>query len=267
MGSRPEGLGEWYAARFQDQSVVDRYHLRPTYPAETFEILSSLIVDEPRRVLDAGCGPGNLTRPLAAYVEQIDAVDISRPMLARARTLSGGDSPKIRWLLGRVEDVDLQPPYTLITAGESIHWMDWDVILPRFAGLLTSHGVLAIVSADYQQMPPWYEAYIALLKRFSNNPKYVPIDLMAEFEKRRLFQRQGEATTAPEPLRQSIEDWIAAQHARSSLSLDTMTSEQAAQFDAEMREALLPFAQDGFVTMQIAGHIVWGKPLAPVEGV
>ena len=266
MLSRPESLGEWYAARFQDQSVVDRYHLRPTYPAETFEILNNLIVDEPRCVLDVGCGPGNLARPLAAYVQRIDAVDISPPMLARARTLPGGDSPKIRWLLGRAEDVELQPPYALITAGDSIHWMEWNVVLPRFAGLLTPRGMLAIAQVEYESSPPWYDGYLALAKRFSNNPNYVPIDLIAEFEKRQLFKKQGEAVTAPEPLRQPIEDCIAAQHARSSLSLDTMTSEQAAQFDWEMRELLLPFAQDDCVTMQITGRVVWGKPLAPPEG-
>lgn len=266
MVSRPEWLGEWHAARFQDQSVVDRYHLRPTYPAETFEILNNLIVDEPRHVLDVGCGPGNLARPLAAYVERVDAVDISPPMLARARMLPGGDSPKIRWLLGRAEDVELLPPYALITAGDSIHWMEWDVVLPRFAGLLTPRGMLAIAHVEYGSPLPWYDGYLALTKRFSNNPNYVPIDLIAELEKRRLFQKQGEAVTAPEPLRQPIGEFIAAQHARSSLSLDTMTSEQAARFDREMRELLLPFAQDDCVTMQITGRVVWGKPLALPEG-
>lgn len=29
--------------RFADQSVVDRYHLRPTYSPETFTILNALI--------------------------------------------------------------------------------------------------------------------------------------------------------------------------------------------------------------------------------
>jgi ubiquinone/menaquinone biosynthesis C-methylase UbiE len=134
MIPRPESLGEQFAARFQDQSVVDRYHLRPTYPSEIFAFLNELIVDEPRTVLDVGCGSGNLARPLAAYVERIDAVDISRPMLERARALPGGDSPKIRWLHGRAEDVELQPPYVLITAGESLHWMDWGVVLPRLHG-------------------------------------------------------------------------------------------------------------------------------------
>ncbi len=134
MISHPESHSERFAVRFQDQSVVDRYHLRPTYPPETFTILNELIVDEPRTVLDVGCGTGNIARPLAEYVERVDAVDFSLPMLLRARTLPGGDSPKIRWLPGRAEEVETQPPYALITAGESLHWMDWGVIL------LVSHG-------------------------------------------------------------------------------------------------------------------------------
>ena len=166
MIQRPESHGERYAARFQDQSVVDRYHMRPTYPPETFAILNALIVDEPRAVLDVGCGTGNVARPLAEYVERIDAVDMSFPMLERARTLPGGDSPKIRWLHGRAEDVELQPPYTLVTAGESLHWMDWAVILPRFARILTPHGMLAIVHTVDQPVP-WREGYLQIVRRFS----------------------------------------------------------------------------------------------------
>lgn len=263
MAAYPEHPREWYAARFQDQSVVDRYPLRPLYPAETFQILRSLVVDRPASVLDVGCGPGNLARPLAALVERVDAVDISRPMLQLARTLPAGEAPGLRWLLGRAEDIALRPPYALITAGESIHWMDWDVVFPRFAGLLTPHGVLAIAGVQYQPLPPWYKEFEGLVRRFSSNPAYVPIDLVAVCEQRRLFQKVGEATTASEPWRQSIDAYIGAQHARSTLSLETMTPEQATQFDAELRALLQPYAQDDMLTMQIAGHLVWGRPCAP----
>lgn len=264
MASSPERPKEWYAARFQDQSVVDRYLLRPTYPAQTFEILCDLLVDRPGCVLDVGCGPGNLARPLAACVERVDAVDISLPMLQLARTLPGGDSPKIRWLAGRAEDVALQAPYALITAGESIHWLDWDSVFPRFASVLTPRGVLALAQVQYQPLPPWYEGFLALVRRFSSNPTFVPVDLVAEFEHRRLFQKQGEVTTTPVVLQQTIEEYIAAQHARSTLSLETMPSQWAVQFAARMRELLLPFAQDNMLSMQIAGQIVWGKPCAPL---
>ncbi len=260
MIPRYEFLGAPYSTRFQDQSVVDRYHLRPTYPPETFTLLNALIVDEPRAVLDVGCGTGNLARPLAAYVERVDAVDISEPMLQRARTLPGGDSPRIRWLVGQAEDAEAQPPYALITAGESLHWMDWGVALPRFAQMLTPRGALAIVQVE-EQAAPWRKGYIQIVRRFSSNPTYRPVDLIAELERYHLFQKQGEQVTAPVAWRQTIADYIAAQHARSALSLETMTASQAAQFASEMQALLSPHAQNGQLTMQIIGRVVWGKPL------
>ncbi len=259
MISRPESLGEQYAARFQNQSVVDRYHLRPTYPPEIFTLLNALVVDEPRTVLDVGCGTGNVARPLANSVERVDAVDRSLPMLARARTLPGGDSPKIRWLHGRAEDVETQPPYALVTAGESLHWMDWEVVLPRFAREVSPHGMLAILYLVDQPVP-WREGYLQIVRRFTTNPTYVPFDWIAELEKYQLFQQLGERKTAAVSVRQTVEDYVAAQHARSSLSLETMTAEQAAQFDTEMQALLLPFAQDSLLTLSVVGGLTWGKP-------
>ena len=244
--------------RFQDQSVVDRYHLRPTYSPETFTILNELIVDEPRVVLDMGCGTGNVTRPLAGYVERIDAIDLSLPMLERARTLPGGDSPKIRWLHGRTEDVELEPPYALVTAAESLHWMEWDVVLPRLARVLTQHGLLAILNVEERPVP-WHEGYRQIEQRFTNNPAYQPFDWITALEKERLFQKLGthEAEVA---VSQTVEDYITAKHGRSILSLDTMTASQATQFDTEMQALLLPFAQDGLLTFSVIGRIIWGKP-------
>ena len=247
------------AGRFQDQSVVDRYHLRPTYPPETFTLLSELIIDEPRVVLDVGCGTGNVARPLAEYVERIDALDLSLPMLESARTLPGGDSPKIRWWHGRAEDVELEPPYALVTAGESLHWMEWDVVLPRLARVLTAHGLLAIAFVE-EQSAPWSEGSDRIKQRFTNNPTYQSFDWIAELKKERLFQQLGYHLTTPVSVKQTIEDYIAAQHARSTLSLDTMTAGQARQFDREMQALLLPFAPDGLLSFSVVGGIRWGKP-------
>ncbi|GEM_PF-3621096 len=160
--------GAHHAGRFQDQSVVDRYHLRPAYPPETFTVLNELIADEPRVILDLGCGTGNIARPLAAYetVERIDAVDLSLPMIERGKTLPGGDSPKIRWRHGRAEDVELNLPYALVTAGESLHWMTWDVVLPRLARVLTPHGVLAIAYMHEKSMP-WSMGAKRIEQRFT----------------------------------------------------------------------------------------------------
>ncbi len=75
-----------------------------------------------------------------------------------------------------------------------------------------------------------------------------------------MFQRLGKRETAPVVVKQAVEDYIAGQHARSTLSLDTMTAEQATQFDREMQALLFPFAQDGLLTYSVTGGITWGKP-------
>ena len=65
MEPKPPGWSAEYGAWFQEPSVAERYDFRPPYPAEVFEILTSLLGDGPRTVLDAGCGTGDLARRLA----------------------------------------------------------------------------------------------------------------------------------------------------------------------------------------------------------
>jgi ubiquinone/menaquinone biosynthesis C-methylase UbiE len=256
---KPDFLGPLHAARFQDQSVVDRYHLRPTCPPETFRILADLISDEPRTVLDVGCGTGDIARNLLDYVEHIDAVDISLPMMEKGKTQPGGNSPKIRWLHGSAEDIELAPSYALVTAGQSIHWMDWHIVLPRFQQMLTPHGFLAILGPE-EESAPWDVPLINSIKRHSTNQNYQPVDLIAELEQRHLFQKVGETFTGLTLFTQPLRDYIEAFHAKSSLSRDNMTHEAAEAFDAELRETLTPYAQNGNITVQVVGHVVWGKP-------
>lgn len=260
MQPKPDFWGAEFGTRFQNQNVADRYHLRATYPPETFRILANLITDEPHVLLDAGCGTGDVARHMLDYVERIDAVDISIPMMEHGKASPGGNSPKIRWLYGAIEDIPLEPPYALVTTGQSLHWMDWDVVLPRFARLLTPHGVLAVLDSD--PVPnAWSEDLHKINRRYSTNPHYQRFDMIEEMEKRRLFQKEGEMCTLPVSFEQTVEDQIEGFHSQSSLSRDHMTPENAAAFDAEMRELLNSHTQDGKVTIQVYSHIVWGKPL------
>jgi trans-aconitate methyltransferase len=266
MIRQPDKYGREFAVRFQDQSVVDRYHLRPAYPPETFRILAGLISDMPRAVLDAGCGRGDISRNLLPYVDRIDAVDISLPMIERGKSLPGGDNPRLHWLHGRIEDLHLDPPYALITAGRSLHWMDWDVALPRFAQILTPNGYLAILNTRAHHSP-WHDTLRAITSRYTSRTRSGSIRLLEELEQRHLFQKLGEASTAPVLQHQPLDDYIEALHSRSGFSRDYMSQDAADTLDNEVRAALLPFAINGQLTEEFIGHIVWGHPLQPgVEG-
>ena len=133
--------------------MVSAYPARPAYPSAVIALLADLVHDTPRVVLDIGCGTGELARRLALLVDRVDAVDFSAGMLDLGRRLSGGDVPTVNWIVGTAEDVALNGPYALITAGKSLHWMDWDVVLPRFARVLTTRGVLAIVDRSWEGEP------------------------------------------------------------------------------------------------------------------
>src|SRR5579884_490460 len=148
MLQKPEHFASRHGQVFQDRSVVEAYHYRPPYPTEVFDTLESFIQGEPRRVLDVGCGIGYIARELMNRVEQLDAVDFSRHMLEVGKSLPNGDNPRLRWLYGAVEEIELDPPYTLVTAGESIHWMNWNIVLPRFHHVLVQGGYLAIVEHE-----------------------------------------------------------------------------------------------------------------------
>ena len=125
MEPKPEFLGRQFATAFADVSVAESYRHRPPFSPQTFEVLNQLIRDEPRRLLDAGSGTGALARHLVQIAESVDAVDASQAMMDQGKNLPDGKHPHLNWILGRIEDVSLIGPYSLITAGNSLHWMDW----------------------------------------------------------------------------------------------------------------------------------------------
>ncbi len=179
MEPKPKGWSRAYGGVFAERSVVDRYHLRPPYPPDALDLLSALARGRP--VIEAGCGIGELARRLAPRVRRVDAVDVSEPMVEHGRGLAGGDVQSLRWIVAAVEEAPLDPPYGLVVAGESIHWFDWDIALPRFAAILEADGLLALVRAPYRRstssepvatrISPATRATVTELRSAPSNPR------------------------------------------------------------------------------------------------
>jgi len=262
---RPEHLGVEYAARFRDQGVVDTYHFRPPYPEETFDILASLITDEPRAALDVGCGSGDIARRLVERVERVDAVDFSRPMIEKGKTLPNGNNPRLRWIYGPAEQAPFDLPYALIAGGQSLHWMDWDIVLPRLREALAPHGYLAVLNTEgslpWHDALPWDEEVGKIVKQYSTSPKYEEFDMIEEWQARGLFEKFGEKETAPVWFAQPLDEYIAAFHSMSSLSREHMGEENADSFDREVRAVVSKYSTNGMIEKQVYGTIVWGRPL------
>jgi len=257
---KPSCYSQGHASAFQEAPVADAYAYRPPYPPGVFTLLVDLLPHDAQRLLDVGCGTGAVARHLIHLGLPIDAVDISEAMVTRGKQLPNGDHSLLQWHIGAIETVDLTPPYGLITAGESLHWMEWETILPRFAHLLQSNGNLVILDLGHETVP-WSAELGKLIQQYSTNQTYQPIDLIAELTSRGLFAEKGRTTTAPWPFKQSVEAYVESFHGRASFSRERMRTADAETFDNAVQEAVRQYTQHD-VELPIVATVVWGKPLA-----
>jgi SAM-dependent methyltransferase len=244
------------AEAFGYPGVASAYRHRPPYPAEVFSVLTGLIGDSPRTVLDLGAGEGALARPLAALVDQVDAVDISAAMVEEGRRQPGGDAPNLRWIVGAAETAPLGGPYALVTAGASMHWMRWRATFERLAAVMTDGAFVAIGGHGHEN-PPGLEEVIVRYSRSSNyDPDFRLVDALAETG---LFEPAGEVMTGPTAFRQRTEDYIEYLHSTSSLAREWMEPAEAAAFDREVAEVVAPFAIDGWLDLPVTARFTWGR--------
>ena len=260
---RPPQYQDEYAARFKHRNLAESYELRPPYPDETFRILLGLPGASSGRVLDAGCGTGRIARSLVDHVAGVDAVDFSREMIRVGKSLDKGGHPNLNWILGRVEEVELNPGYSLVTAGASIHWMDWSVVFPKFHEILKPDGNVAIVEGDRPFNAPWGEAERELIRQYSTNRHYKQIDLIKELVDRDHLFPVGDMRTAPVSFSQTVEAYVESLHSRESMSREHMGDSNVRAFDTELSRLLADFADDeGSLHFQLQTRVVWGRPLA-----
>ena len=254
--------------------MAENYVFRPPYPAEAYDVLLELLRGHPRVLLDAGCGTGKITLGLIDQIDQADAVDPSAAMLGVARALPGAASAKIRWIHEAIEDAPLEPPYGLIVAASSIHWMDLDRTLPRFAEALADGAMLAVLDGDAPVDAPWEREETEFMIHFvtarvGQRPKWwktVRERFLEPVLVHPQFERLGHRITAPVSFSQSIADYLRCQHSRATWSEDHLGEEASAEFDAAMTAILSRYARDGMLTFNVQTRIDWGRVIRPPSG-
>ncbi len=71
---------------------------------------------------------------------------------------------------------------------------------------------------------------------------FQPYDLLEELARRQLFHPAGCATTPPVLFRQAVDDYVESWHSRNGFSRDRMSASRALEFDARVREIVMPYA-------------------------
>jgi len=133
-------------------------HYRFGYPQEFFDYVTELFnLDTQSRVLDLGCGTGQIALPLAKRVAEVVGVDPEQDMLDEAAKQAEKSGIKnIKWVLKKAEDIDESlGNFKLTTMGASFHWMDQKRVLQNIYDRTEKGGGVVLVS-DHG-LSPWSE--------------------------------------------------------------------------------------------------------------
>lgn len=258
--AKPDHLGPEYGAQFSDATVAAAYRHRPPYPSDVVERLRRLIDNTDAVVLELGCGTGELARALAPFVGHVDAVDPSSAMLDAARDADGGTHPHITWHHVMAESFVTERHYHLAIAAESLHWMEWDVVLPAIDRMLAPGGRLVILDRRIDGVA-WWSDLAPLIPRFSTNTAYQRYDLVDELTSRGLFVAEGRTTTPVVTFPQRVDEYVESWHSRNGFSRVRMSPAAAHAFDEGVREVVTPHAVDGLLQVAVSATMVWGRPV------
>jgi trans-aconitate 2-methyltransferase len=163
-----------------------------------YELLARVGAEDPRRVADLGCGPGELTAELAARWPgaEVTGLDSSAEMISAARAFqdsaagSGGGSrsrvtgsaapvpdaqadpvARIRWVLSDLRDWQPAEPHDVIVSNAVLQWLpDHLEVLARWPTLLAPGGWLAVqVPGNFDQ--PSHQ----ILRDLAGSPRWRPL--------------------------------------------------------------------------------------------
>jgi len=145
----------WFYARY-----------RPGYPDEVIKLLvDKFKLRKNSRVLDLGCGTGQVALALAPHVAEVIALDPQADILKEGKALASarkiinvkwlrGESGDIKHLVAKIGRIDIT------VMARSFHWMDRAQTLHDLYEITRAEGGLAVIADTgllYQPTTPWKE--------------------------------------------------------------------------------------------------------------
>jgi SAM-dependent methyltransferase len=152
-----------------DQIAEEYDRWRPAYPDELVDrALEVAAIGSGDRVLEVGCGSGQLTRSLLARGLNVTAIEPGAQLRSLAERNLGG-AGEIQFVDARFEDAELREGgFQAIFSAAAFHWVDPDAGWERAARLLAPDGTLALIqycALDDPASSRDHEALLAAMTR------------------------------------------------------------------------------------------------------
>ncbi len=230
----------WYYARY-----------RLAYPKAVISLLREQIGGE--RLVDLGCGTGELSVPMANYVKEVIGVDPQEEMLNEARLrASRADISNISWRCCRAEDLNIEPSSVdMVTIGAAFHWMDRPLVVARAGRWLKKGAPIAILgwNSTWNGQEPWQEIAREVLTNWLGPRKAGKKGSFIEPSEPHevVLAKAGchvTETVFEEPQCWSLEEFIGYLYSTSFASHEVI-GDRALAFEEDMRRRLLQFDSSG----------------------
>jgi ubiquinone/menaquinone biosynthesis C-methylase UbiE len=130
-----------------DEVAAEYDRNRPAYPGELVDQACQVAgMGDGDRVLEIGCGSGQLTRSLAARGLHVTAVEPGTNLMALARrNLEGAGA--VEFINARFEDAACPDEhFRAVFSASALHWVDPEVSWRKIADVLVPGGTLALIS-------------------------------------------------------------------------------------------------------------------------
>ncbi|WP_069161265.1 class I SAM-dependent methyltransferase [Nocardia altamirensis] len=243
----------WHYARY-----------RPGYPSTLVaDIVDRFRLDRTGRLLDLGCGTGQLTVPLAAHVGAAVGVDPEIEMLVEAAIQAeAAHVANVAWVRG--SSVDLPGrfgSFRLVTMGRSFHWMDREQVLSALDGMVVEDGGIVIANDSCLVRPqtPWQQVIEDIQDRFLPNVHEARPALADDGRTHEDVLARSTFRQVQRRVYEFDRCWTVAQTIgylySTSLPLRRLLGARQTDFEEAISEALLAIAPDGRfiepVTMEV----------------
>jgi len=161
-----------------DPEQYERFKAERSRPF--FDLLAMVRPRLAMRVVDLGCGTGELTSDLHAKLgaRETVGIDSSETMLAKAEPFARDG---LRFVRGRIEDWEPDEPRDLIFSNAAFHWVDGqEALFGRLSRALAPGGQIAVqvpanddhpshaAAAEVAREPPFREALGGFVRTSSN---------------------------------------------------------------------------------------------------